>query len=153
MKHLLFISILMLLLCAACKRVNSVSSDTSIDPPQTDKDYAVPPQIDLINARWVLRELNGKAVKPQSDVYIRFVDKETAEGFLGCNKFNGKYVSEGEDIKIGPLMSTKMACEDLSIENKFAQVLEAATSYHTDDKYLYLKNADGVLAKLEAIYL
>jgi heat shock protein HslJ len=144
-----------LLLCMlstlACNRINSTSSDTSIDKPK--KDYAEPPQIDLINARWVLRELNGKPVKPASDVYIHFSDKVTANGFLGCNKFNGKYITDGADIKIGPLMSTKMTCADESIENQFRNALETAASYSTDDKYLYLKNDDGVLAKLEAIYL
>lgn len=152
MKHsiitLLFLSCLSF---SHCNRVNSVSSDTSIDKPK--KDYAEPPQIDLINARWVLRELNGKPIKLASDVYIHFSDKVTVNGFLGCNKFNGKYVTEGADIKIGPLMSTKMMCEDEPIENQFRNALETATSYTTDDKYLYLKNDDGVLAKLEAIYL
>ena len=142
---------LSLLSFVQCNRVNSTSSDTSIDKPT--KDYAEPPHIDLINARWVVRELNGKAIKPQSDVYIRFVDKDNAEGFLGCNKFRGTYVSEGADLKIGPLMSTKMACEDLAVESQFSEVLEKATSYTTDDKYMYLKNETGVLAKLEAIYL
>ena len=135
----------------ACNRINSTSSDTSIDKPK--KDYAEPPQIDLINARWVLRELNGKPVKPASDVYIHFSDKVTANGFLGCNKFNGKYATDGADIKIGPLMSTKMTCPDEAIENQFRNALETTASYSTDDKFLYLKNDDGVLAKLEAIYL
>lgn len=148
---LLSLALFSLISVESCNRVNNVSSDTSIDKPK--KDYAEPPQIDLINARWILREIDGKPVKPKSDVYIRFVDKVTAEGFLGCNKFNGKYVTDGADIKIGPIMSTKMACEDNSIENQFARVLEQAASYSTDDKYLYLKNDDGVLAKLEAIYL
>ncbi len=136
---------------SSCNRIQSVSSDTSIDKPK--KDFTEPPQIDLINARWVLRELNGKPVKTTSDLYIHFSDKVTVNGFLGCNKFNGKYVSDGADIKIGPLMSTKMMCEDEAIENQFRNALETAASYTTDDKYLYLKNEDGVLAKLEAIYL
>ncbi|MBC7485642.1 MAG: META domain-containing protein [Cytophagaceae bacterium] len=148
---ILSIALLSLLNFSACNRINSASSDTSIEKPK--KDYAEPPQIDLINARWILREIEGKPVKQKSDVYIRFADKVTVEGFLGCNKFNGKYVTDGADIKIGPIMSTKMACEDDAIENQFARVLEQAASYSTDDKYLYLKNDDGVLAKLEAIYL
>lgn len=152
MKTLILIpTLLAVISLVACNRVNSVSSDTSIDQPT--KDYAEPPQIDLINARWVLRELNGKPVKPASDVYIHFSDKVTVNGFLGCNKFNGKYVTEGEDIRIGPLASTKMFCEDQEIENQFVRLLEKATSYHTDDKFLFLKNQDGVLVKLEAIYL
>lgn len=149
---ILSLAFLSILSMSACNRVNSVSSDTSIDKPK--KDYAEPPHIDLINARWVLREIDGKPVKTMSDVYIRFVDKVTAEGFLGCNKFNGKYESNGVDIKIGPLMSTKMACEQDAIENHFHHILETSASFTTDDKYLYLKNEEGVLlAKLEAIYL
>ena len=148
---ILSIILLAMINLAACNRINTVSSDTTIDKPS--KDFAEPPHIDLINARWVVREMNGKAVKPQADVYIRFVDKDKVEGFLGCNKFSGNYASDGGDIKIGPLMSTKMTCEDHAIESQFSQALESAASYSTDDKYLYLKNDDGVLAKLEAIYL
>jgi heat shock protein HslJ len=148
---ILSIALLVIINLTACNRVNSVSSDTSIDKPK--KDFAEPPQIDLINARWVLRELNGKPVKPSSDIYIHFSDKVTVNGFLGCNKFNGKYASDGTDIKIGPLMSTKMMCEDAGLEDQFSSALQNANSYSTDDKFLYLKNDDGVLAKLEAIYL
>jgi heat shock protein HslJ len=136
----------------SCARLNSVSSDTSTDLTPKD-ETSKPANIQLINSRCVLRELNGKAVKPSSDVYVRFVDEITMEGFGGCNKFNGKYATDGADIKIGPLMSTKMSCDELSIENQFTFILERTTSYNTDAKYLYLKNEDGVLAKLEAIHL
>lgn len=153
MNHIfLSCALFILMSLAACNRIKTTSSDTAIDKPQ--KDYAEPPHIDLINARWVLRELNGELVKPKSDIYIRFSDKTNADGFLGCNRFSAQYASEGPEINIGPLRSTKMACEDLSIEGKFAQVLENATSYLTDDKYLYLKNSEGIIiAKLEALYL
>jgi putative lipoprotein len=151
MKSFILSLVFLMASLAACNRINSVSSDTSIDKPK--KDYAEPPQIDLINAHWVLLEMEGKPVKPKTDVYIRFADQLTIQGFLGCNKFNGKYVTDGADIKIGPLMSTKMTCEDQRIENQFSRILEQAASYTTDDKYLYLKNDDGILAKLEAVYL
>ncbi|MDB5258605.1 MAG: uncharacterized protein JWM14_3300 [Chitinophagaceae bacterium] len=150
-RAILSFTLLSILGFVACNRINSVSSDTSIDKPK--KDFAEPPQIDLINARWVLRELNGKPVKAASDLYIHFSDKVTVNGFLGCNKFNGKYASDGADIKIGPLMSTKMMCEEAALEDQFSSALQNANSYSTDDKFLYLKNDDGVLAKLEAIYL
>jgi heat shock protein HslJ len=151
MKHLFF-SFWGLMLLAACARLNSVSSDTSTDLTPKD-ETSKPANIQLINSRWVLRELNGKAVNPSSDVYVRFVDEITVEGFGGCNKFNGKYATDGADIKIGPLMSTKMACNDLSIENQFTSILERISSYNADAKYLYLKNEDGILAKLEAVHL
>jgi len=149
---ILSLAFLSILSITACNRVNNVSSDTSIDKPK--KDYAEPPHIDLVNARWVVREIGEKPMKPASDVYIRFVDKTNVEGFLGCNQFKGQYESEGPEINIGPLMSTKMACEDQAIESQFSEVLGKTVSYLTDDKYLYLKNTEGeTLAKLEAIYL
>jgi len=136
----------------ACQRINSVSSDTSTDLTPKD-ELSKPANLQLINSRWILREVNGKAVHPKSDISIHFIDETAVEGFGGCNTFKGKYATDGADIKIGPLMSTKMACEDLSIESQFTDALQRTESYKADGKYLYLKNEDGVLAKLEGKHL
>ncbi|MDB5271672.1 MAG: hypothetical protein JWO58_39 [Chitinophagaceae bacterium] len=153
MKHLLLYSSCILLFSfGSCQRLNSVSSDTSTDLTPKD-ELTKPANLQLINSRWVLLEINGKAVHPKSEVFIHFVDETAVNGFGGCNTFKGKYTTDGADIKIGPLMSTKMACEDLSIESQFTDVLQRTESYKADEKYLYLKNEDGVLAKLSAKHL
>jgi heat shock protein HslJ len=135
---------------SGCKRLNSVSSDTSTDLTPKD-ELTKPADLSLINSRWILRELGGKAVKPQGEVYIRFEDNVTVYGFGGCNKFNGKYATDGADIKIGPLMSTKMTCGDQGIEDLLLFELQRTESYTVSNNFLYLKNDDGVLAKLEGV--
>lgn len=137
----------------ACSKKATVSTPLSSPKNGSTKDYAEPPHIDLINARWVLRELKGQSIQSKSDLFIRFKDSTSAEGFAGCNRFFGSYASKGDRLKIGPLASTKMACTELDLENSFLQVLEQTESYYTDSKYLYLQSKGKVIAKFEAIYM
>lgn len=64
----------------------------------------------------------------------------------------GSYNLNNKDLQIGPLLSTKMSCEHDQIEYEFTSTIEKTTSYSTDHEYLYLKEKDKVIAKLEAIY-
>ncbi len=150
-KNILFV--LVCVISVACAKKASVSSVSSIEHNVSTKDYAEPPHIDLINARWVLRELNGKSVPSQADVFIRFKDSTSVEGFGGCNRLFGSYTSKGSILNIGPLASTKMSCVEDHLEPQFLQVLEKAESYYTDSKYLYLQSNGKIIAKLEALYL
>lgn len=48
-------------------------------------------------------------------------------GNAGCNTFNASYTVTGDTIEIGPVMSTKMACEEpmASVEAAYLAALEA----------------------------
>ena len=48
-------------------------------------------------------------------------------GNAGCNTFNATYTVTGDVIEIGPIMSTKMACEEpmASVEGAYLAALEA----------------------------
>ncbi len=153
-KKLLFL--LLSIFVFSCSKNISKTADVSSSKPTVSKDYAEPPHIDLINARWVLIVLNGveaKSISQTGDLYIRFKDSTSVEGFAGCNKIFGSYTSKGNTIKIGPLSSTRMSCPDDALEMKFNQALESAETYTTDSKYLYLNSKGKVIAKLEALYL
>lgn len=104
---------------------------------------------ELGGTKWILYELEGVVQKFQSgskDVYIQFDAAENqTSGFASCNTFSGSYTATGSSIKIGPLSSTKMACDDMSTETKFMQSLNKSASYKISSGSLSLIDASGVV--------
>jgi putative lipoprotein len=68
----------------------------------------------------------------------------SANGFGGCNTFAGSYELGGDSIKIGPLASTMMACEEAksAAEAAYLPALEAADAWAVEDGELVL-SSDG----------
>jgi heat shock protein HslJ len=68
----------------------------------------------------------------------------SANGFGGCNTFAGSYELDGDSIKIGPLASTMMACEEAksAAEAAYLPALEAADAWAVEDGELVL-SSDG----------
>ena len=64
----------------------------------------------------------------------------------GCNTFNASYTVTGDAIEIGPIMSTKMACEEpmASVEAAYLAALEAVNKVAVlDDGKLQLWDDGG----------
>ena len=78
--------------------------------------------------------------------YIQFKESHV-EGHGGCNRFRGPYTFDGGAIKIGPLLSTKMACspEVMDAEQAWFQMLEKASSAEPTIKTLTLKDDSGAV--------
>lgn len=110
------------------------------------------------NTRWKLLKLAEMGTLPrlEKDVYVRF-DKEKARlnGQSGCNTINGPYSLDGNLLKIGPLISTKMMCPttEMQIESEFTKALTAADNILISGDKLQLRQGSVVLAELEALYL
>jgi heat shock protein HslJ len=71
----------------------------------------------------------------------------TVSGSTGCNSFRGKYTIEGTSIKVGPLLTTRMACQPDVAEQEagIVQALQAATSFLIVHGTATLVNAEGQL--------
>ena len=84
-----------------------------------------------------------------SDVTAVFGADGQVSGNATCNQYNGPYTSKDDGtIKIGPLMSTKMACasEELNKqETAFLAALGNATSYSITGNRLELRDDGGAL--------
>ncbi len=79
-----------------------------------------------------LTELLGMNVPAGSNAFIRF--DEAAKRFTGnagCNNFNGAFTLDGAKLKLGPAVSTKKMCPDMSVENKFLPMLEQVAGFQT----------------------
>jgi len=82
------------------------------------------------NKTWILQSFNYEDVKnPDGKISILFGKEEKKlNGFVGCNTLYGSYSITGSDIKIKP-GRTKMACDDMQIEEKLMKLLETTTEF------------------------
>ncbi len=68
-------------------------------------------------------------------------------GNAGCNTFNGTYTTDGDKITIGPLATTRMACEQavMDQETAYLNALANAATYSLGKGTLELRDASGAL--------
>jgi heat shock protein HslJ len=64
----------------------------------------------------------------------------------GCNRFTGEAKIEGSKITFDKVVSTQMACLNMSIETAFLKALNDTGSYVIEAGDLKLKKGDEVLA-------
>jgi heat shock protein HslJ len=68
-------------------------------------------------------------------------------GSGGCNRFNGSYQARGGQLKIGPLASTRKACEQFLMDQEFMylKALQGATRYevNSDGLQIFYTTTEG----------
>jgi heat shock protein HslJ len=100
----------------------------------------------LEGRHWVLVELAGQPVEagPGRAIPSIAFDGGTGRvaGNASCNRFFGGYeLLEGDRIRFGQFGATMMACPDMSLEQRFLEVLQRADSYMVNDGVLSLNRA------------
>lgn len=100
-----------------------------------------------VKAQSPLASLAGSEWGPEGgstlDQFVAFKDGGEVIGHGGCNRFFGSYDQNGDDLKFGPLASTKMACESLDQEQAFMSALQSARQIEATHLRLILKDEDG----------
>jgi heat shock protein HslJ len=106
-----------------------------------------PPQ--LAGVEWKVTSFNNNrhavvGVLGESSISLSFRDGEVA-GSAGCNRFHGKYSTEGNKLQVGPLATTRRACEEplMSQEREFLAALASAVTWSIDGNVLDMHRADG----------
>lgn len=103
---------------------------------------------------WRLTEIGGRAAEP-SDVtrrpWLRFaVDSSRMNGHLGCNRGGSPFTVNGDEIRFGPMMSTRMACIDEAMnrqETALGEALQKTDRFRVSGDVLELLQGSAVLAK------
>lgn len=114
-------------------------------------------KIALKSSKWKLVKLYDKEISntnKEKPMGITFTSDGRISAFAGCNSMGGSYtLDESKNtIKFSKIMSTKMACEDMSTEKELAKILEIADNYNFDGKSLKLNKARmATLAEFEII--
>ncbi len=95
---------------------------------------------------------------PSAAITAQFAQSEVS-GDSGCNRYNGGYTTEGDAIDIGPLASTRRACQDPvnAQEARYLDLFQASVRYEIADNQLSLFDDAGtetlVYVTLEPIAL
>lgn len=103
---------------------------------------------------WRLTQISGNAPKGLASldraVTAQFEDG-LVRGFSGCNNFSGGYLRDGNQLQLGHLASTMMACPEpgMSIENAFRAAFSGTFDVTVDGDQLLVKAASGTSLKFE----
>lgn len=104
-----------------------------------EKSFDIDPS-DLAGV-WTLDKIDGGTVaelfNKEKLPTIEFKDGRLS-GHGGCNRYNGQYKLEGNVLKVGPVMSTRMACDFMSGEAKFLKALDGDVKLVVDGNTLSL---------------
>ena len=85
-----------------------------------------------LNGTWNIKELNGTEVKGDSTTEYQMIFDPADKSFscnTGCNTINGSYDSELTDMTFYSLMSTRMMCPDMAVEDSLNSILPRVSSF------------------------
>lgn len=81
------------------------------------------PATTLERTRWRVVRINGRAVPRKGAFNLDFDSGRIAAKF-GCNSIAGPYSQSGTTLDVGALVSTRVACFDMSFENQANAILD-----------------------------
>lgn len=118
---------------------NPVIAQHSPNPPSASPLLMT--QASAITGSWRLISITESALPtpmlpaPDTELTAEFAG-DRLSGSGGCNRFMGGYQTEGDQLSIEPLASTKMACEEtvLNQETKYLMALQGAQRYEVNNQ-------------------
>ncbi|MFM8656334.1 MAG: META domain-containing protein [Chthoniobacterales bacterium] len=95
--------------------------------------------VTLPGSAWEVTTYAGQTPLADHPITFEFDNEGNIAGDASCNRFGGTCAIEGNTIKVGPLRSTRRACEPeiMQQEHKFLALLGSVTTWQID--------SDGVL--------
>jgi len=106
-------------------------------------------QPQTMEGKWLIAELNGKSLKKTGSKDNTFEFRGgRVSAYAGCNSMGGEYTVKGSTLKMGKVMSTMMACPDMSAEDELKVAIERVDEFVRNDKTLLLRSRGEVIIKL-----
>ena len=101
--------------------------------------------VTLPGSAWEVTNFAGQSPLADHPITFEFDTEGNIAGDASCNRFSGTCTIDGNTIKIGPLRSTRRACEPeiMQQEQKFLALLSAATTWSIDGAALVLIAPEG----------
>ena len=92
-----------------------------------EEDKPVKPSEQTLQGDWVLKTIDGVDAKTRfknaaPTISFNFGEKKIF-GNDGCNNYNAAFNLEGLNLVVGPILSTRMACEDMESVAQFNQAI------------------------------
>lgn len=104
------------------------------------------PTVTLPGSAWQVTTFAAQTPLANHPITFEFDAEGNIAGNGSCNRFGGTCTIDGNTIKLGPLRSTRRACEPeiMQQEHKFLALLGAAQTWEiTPDDTLVLHSPDG----------
>ncbi len=120
-----------------------------------DQPEAEPAAASLVGTRWLwvgstIGSADVEVAEPHRYTLLLNADGG-AEVRLDCNQGRGSYQLEGGALRLGPIMSTRMACPEDSKDFEFGQQLDGVTGFSMDGGALELRlNSEGDVMRFRA---
>lgn len=127
-------------------------------PKNEDTPGTAMPNDSLVGTYWKLNKINGKKISeypsPNTEPHLTLNGTtKTVVATGGCNSMGGSYELKGTNqIDFLKMMSTKMACPDMTLEADFQKALEIVDTYEINGNKLTLSTRqDSTMLKFEAV--
>ena len=123
------------LVAAACTigggSAPSPSSPASPEPSASAGSGALPEDV---AGSWQLIGIGDAAIDAMAIPTLEVTETGAVSGSAGCNQFSGTVVVSPDEIRFGPLATTKMACADPAnaLESRYLVALSAARTWMID---------------------
>jgi heat shock protein HslJ len=116
-------------------------------------EYTAIKPLTLENTPWQAAGINngkgGVVSTASTGLSTAYFKDGRISGHAGCNTFNASYETTGDQISIGPVMSTRKHCAEpdgiMEQEQEYLQALSQARVYELTDVGLKLRDDDGSL--------
>jgi heat shock protein HslJ len=109
------------------------------------------PPVSLERTVWRITSINGTEIPASQGALVSFGDGRMS-GTVGCNRLGSDYTYAAGKLGFGPVMSTRMACQEplSSQEYSFVSLIgSAASTSFSSDGSLILTGKNGAVAILE----
>ena len=102
---------------------------------------------------WQVTTFAGQTPLTDHAITFEFDNEGNIAGDGSCNRFGGSCKIEGDKIEIGPLRSTRRACqpEIMQQEHKFLALLGAAATWAMDGDELVLTAPEGKIRAIRQV--
>ena len=100
---------------------------------------------------WHLVQFQGESVDEEDIFNIFFAADGSVKGIGACNRFFGTYKVPNPNgvISISNIASSRAACPNIDLENRFLSTLQDVHLYQLDEKCLYLFVNNKIVAVFE----
>ncbi len=126
------------------------TSDASVIDDDTTGDAATAAMI--LNSAWRVTEIAGEPVADGVEPTLAIDADGGISGSGGCNRYFGNATIDGEQISMGGIGATRMACPEPAMgeEQRYLKALDAVASWQLEADQLALADDTGtVLVRLE----
>jgi len=117
------------LLFAACG-LNLHAEEAVVSEAESVREH------ELLKIVWRVEAIDGEPVVEGSRTEFSFFEQGRVSAMVGCNRIGGAVELGEGTVRFGPLMMTRMACEEklMDQENRFSEALSEVTLYRLEEE-------------------